>query len=321
MYRDTRIALVIPAYNEERLIRPTLERVPDFIDHVIVVDDGSTDGTPTVVQQCIARDPRVEMIHHESNKGPGAAIVTGYQRALADGYDIAVVCGGDEQMPLEQVRELVAPLLDGSADYAKGNRFMVGAGAVAMIPGNMPTTRVIGNMLITLLTKMASGYYKIADVVDGFTAINRVALERVDWSRAWLGYGYPMDFLIRLNAYGLRAVDVPRRAIYLAGERQSQIRGLRYALRVSPMLVRGFFWRLWTKYILWDFHPLVFFFFFGLTLLPIGVLYGLCLVWRQLTGVGVSGPQAILSALLITTGLQFLLFAMLFDMEEGHGRR
>lgn len=320
MYRDKRIALVIPAYNEERLIRPTLERVPEFIDRVIVVDDASTDDMPTVVQQCIARDPRVEMIRHDSNQGPGAAVVTGYQRVLADGYDIAVVCGGDEQMPLEQVRELVDPLVDGKADYAKGNRFMVGAGSVAMIPGNMPMTRVIGNMLITMLTKIAAGYYKIADVVDGFTAINRAALERVDWSRAWPGYGYPMDFLIRLNAYGLRTVDVPRRAIYLPGERQSQIVGLRYALRVSPMLLRGFFWRLWTKYVLWDFHPLVFFYFLGMLLLPGGVLLGVYLVWRQLVGYGVSGPQAILSALLVMTGLQFLLFAMLFDMEEGHGR-
>jgi len=137
----------------------------------------------------------------------------------------------------------------------------------------MPATRLFGNMLITVLTKIASGYFKIADVVDGFTAISREALEAVDWDRTWAGYGYPMDFLIRLNAHGLRVRDVPRRAIYLAGERQSQIKGTRYALRVTPMLVRGFFWRLWNKYVLWDFHPLVFFYFFGLTLLPLGVAF------------------------------------------------
>jgi hypothetical protein len=126
-----------------------------------------------------------------------------------------------------------------------------------------------------------------------------------------------MDFLIRLNAYGLRVKDVPRRAIYLPGERQSQIKGLRYALRVSPMLLHGFFWRLWNKYVLWDFHPLVFFYYASMLLLPVGFLYGLYLVWQQWVGIGVSGPRAILCALLIITGLQFLLFAMLFDMEEG----
>ena len=320
MYRDKRIALVIPAYNEERLIRSTLERVPGLIDHVIVVDDASTDNMAEVVRQCIASDPRIESIRHPSNRGPGGAIVTGYKRVLEDTYDIAVVCGGDDQMPLDEVTRLLDPIIDGRADYAKGNRFMHQARSLAMIPGDMPKTRVVGNMLITMLTKIASGYYKVADVVEGFTAINRVALEGVDWDHAWIGYGYPMDFLIRLNASGLRTLDVPRRAIYLPGERQSQIKGLRYALRVSPMLLRGFFWRLWSKYVLWDFHPLIFFFALGMTLLPAGFLYGLYLIWQQLTGEGVTGPRAIFSALLIITGLQFLLFAMLFDMEQGDGR-
>lgn len=320
MYRNKRIALVIPAYNEARLIRPTLEHVPDYVDRIIVVDDASTDDTPNIMRECGARNPRVELIRHDANRGPGASIITGYKRVLADGYDIAAVCGGDDQMPLDQMSRLLDPLIDGHADYTKGNRFMDRSGSLAMIPREMPKTRLLGNMIITVLTKIASGYYKVADVVDGFTAISRDALERVDWDRAWGGYGYPMDFLIRLNAHGLRTKDVPRRAIYLPGERQSQIKGLRYALRVSPMLMRGFFWRLWTKYVLWDFHPLVFFFALGLTLLPAGLVYGLLLIGQQISGRGVSGPRAILAALLIITGLQFLLFAMLFDMEEGYER-
>lgn len=320
MYRGKRIALVIPAYNEERLIRPTLEAVPAPIDRTYVVDDASTDGMANGVRECMTRDPRITLLQHATNRGPGAAIVTGYKRALEEQYDIAVVCGGDNQMPLEQVTSLLDPIIDEKADYVKGNRFMRRTAALAAIPSEMPITRVIGNMLITMLTKIASGYYKVADVVEGFTAIDREGLERVDWDRAWPGYGYPMDFLIRLNAHRLRVLDVPRRAIYLPGERQSQIKSLRYALRVSPMLLRGFVWRLWTKYVLWDFHPLVFFFFLGLTLLPMGFLFGLFLVWQQLSGHGVSGPRAILAALLLITGLQSLLFAMLFDMEESRDR-
>lgn len=320
MYRDRRIALVIPAYNEERLIRPTLEAVPALIDRVYVVDDASTDGMADGVREGMTRDPRIALLQHATNCGPGAGIITGYKRALEEQHDIVVVCGGDNQMPLEQITSLLDPIIDDKADYVKGNRFMRRTGSLAAIPGEMPITRVIGNMLITMLTKIASGYYKVADVVEGFTAIDREALERVDWDRAWPGYGYPMDFLIRLNAHRLRVLDVPRRAIYLPGERQSQIKGLRYALRVSPMLLRGFVWRLWTKYILWDFHPLVFFFVLGLTLLPAGLLFGAFLVWEQLSGHGVSGPRAIFAALLIITGLQSLLFAMLFDMEESRDR-
>jgi glycosyltransferase involved in cell wall biosynthesis len=317
MYEGKHVTLVIPAYNESRLIGQTLDGVPEIVDRIIVVDDCSTDGMGDIVRQRAETDPRIEIIRHTRNRGPGAAIVTGYKRVLEDGGDIAVVCGGDAQMPLEQMPRLLDPLIAGHADYVKGNRFMARRGSLALVPEDMPKTRLVGNMIITVLTKIASGYYKVADVVEGFTAINNDALDRVDWDKAWPGYGYPMDFLIRLNTHGVRAKDVPRRAIYLAGERQSQIKGLRYALRVSPMLLRGFFWRLWTKYVLWDFHPLVFFFVFGMTLLPSGVLFGFYLVAQQVLGYGVSGPRAILAALLIITGVQFLLFAMLFDMQEG----
>lgn len=317
MYRNKKIALVIPAHNEEKLIVPTLASVPEFVDRVYVVDDASTDKTRERVMARAAEGFDVQLLCHETNRGPGGAIITGYKRARDDGFDYVVVVGGDNQMPMEEMPRFLDPLVNGFADYTKGNRFMRGRYAVADIPASMPKTRLIGNALISAFTKMASGYYKIVDVVDGYTAINRDALEIIDWDKAWGGYGYPMDFLIRLNAHGFRVLDVPRRAIYLQGERQSQIKGLRYALRVSPMLLRGFFWRLWTKYILWNFHPLVFFYFAGMILLVSGILFGAFLIYSQLAGFGVSGPRAILDALLILTGLQFLLFAMLFDMQEG----
>ena len=125
-----------------------------------------------------------------------------------------------------------------------------------------------------------------------------------------------MDFLIRLSTSGLRVKDVPRKAIYLQGERQSQIKGIKYALKVSPMLFRGFIWRLTIKYVFRDFHPLIFFYMMGFVLLPLGLLWGLYLVYSQISGIGVSGPRAVLCAMLIITGLQSLLFAILFDSQE-----
>ena len=316
MYKSNKIALVIPAYNEEKLIRPTLEHVPALIDKVYVVDDASTDNMAEVVRECMKSDGRVELIQHESNLGPGAGIITGYKRSAADGYDITVVVGGDNQMPLDQVTNFLDPIIEGAADYTKGNRFMEWRKAIGSVPKVMPRMRLVGNMLISGLTKIASGYYKVVDAVDGYTAITREAIELVDWDGAWKGYGYPMEFLVRLNAYGLRVKDVPRRAIYLPDERQSQINLLKYTFKVSRILATGFLWRLVTKYVFWDFHPLVMFYFLGMVVLPAGFLMGLWLLWLQATGVGVSGPRAILCALLIITGLQFLLFAMLFDMEE-----
>jgi glycosyltransferase involved in cell wall biosynthesis len=312
LYRQKRVALVIPARNEERLIGPTLAAVPELVDRIFVVDDGSRDGTAEVVRQTAVADPRVALLSHEENQGVGQAIITGYRQASREGYDVTVVVGGDNQMPLDQVEDLVAPIVEGRADYTKGNRFLMPDAGLE----DMPWTRMIPNAFISALTKMASGFYKIFDVVDGYTAISKRAIDLVNWDKAWKGYGYPMDFLVRLNTYGLKVRDVPRRAIYLSGERQSQIKGVHYAMSVAPMLLRDFFWRLFTKYLIRDFHPLFFFFLFGLLFVPLGVLYGGYLVYQQWADIGVSGPRAVICALLIIMGIQFLLFAMLYDMQE-----
>ena len=312
MYEGKRIALVIPAYNESKLIKPTLENVPDVIDHIFVIDDCSTDNMVEVVRECSSKDSRIELIQHANNHGPGQGIITGYKAASAANYDITVVVGGDYQMPLDEVEKFLAPLVKGEADYTKGNRFIAEGSAFK----DMPKLRLFANTLISMLTKIASGLYKIFDAVDGYTAITKEAIDAIDWNKAWKGYGYPMDFLIRMGAYGFRVKDVPRRAIYLEGERQSQIKAIRYIIKVSPMLFKGFFWRLVMKYVFRDFHPLIFFYAMGFLFFPLGILWGLYLVFAKISGMIISGPSAILCALLIITGLQSLMFAILFDSQE-----
>ena len=313
MYKNKRIALVIPCYNEERLIKPTLENIPSIIDCVYVVDDCSTDNMEKVVSKMCEKDLRINYIRHNQNEGPGQAIITGYKKSSANNYDITVVVGGDYQMPLDQVDRFLDPLIDGNVDYTKGNRFF----EWDKTREKMPKIRILGNIIITALTKIASGYYKVMDVVDGYTAITKEAIDRVNWDIAWKKYGYPMDFLIRLNAYGLRVKDIPRTPIYLEGERQSQIKGIRYALRVSPMLLKGFFWRMLFKYIYLDFHPLVFFYLLGIILFPLGLGIGFYLLYLEFFLNGATGPLSILCAMATITGLQFLLFGMWFDMEVG----
>jgi glycosyltransferase involved in cell wall biosynthesis len=317
MYRNKKIALVIPARNEETRITGTLEGVPALIDKIYVVDDASPDKQAEAVLAYAGKDLRVELLRHDVNLGPGAAIITGYKKSSADGCDITMVVGGDNQMLLCEATNFLDPIIDGKADYTKGNRFL--ESKLEETIAKMPKVRLFGNWLITALTKIASGYYKTMDVVDGYTAISKKALDSVNWNHAWKGYGYPMDFLVRLNAYGFKLMDIPRTAVYTPGERQSQIKGFNYALKVSPMLVRDFFWRLNFKYMYRDFHPLVFFYYLGLALLPAGFLSGLYLVYDKLlrTGDAVTGPRSVLVALMIISGTQFLLFAMLFDMEQG----
>jgi glycosyltransferase involved in cell wall biosynthesis len=312
MYRKNRISLVIPAYNEQRLIKPTLENVPKLIDRIYVVNDCSTDNTAGIVLGLAKKDKRIILVNQAKNSGVGQAIITGYQTSILDGYDIAVVVGGDFQMPLEQVADFLDPIIDGKADYTKGNRFLLEQNVFE----DMPKIRQLGNAVISLITKIASGYYKVYDVVDGYTAISSHAIRMVNWKRAWKRYGYPMDFLIRLNAYGLRVRDIPRRAIYLKGERQSQIKGLNYMFKVSPMLLRGFIWRLFKKYLFRDFHPLLLFYITGLILFPVGVILSLILIWLQISGQGVTGPRATVDAVVLIIGFISLSFGMMFDMYD-----
>ena len=317
MYREKRIALVIPTYNEAKLIKPTLESVPALVDQVYVVDDCSSDNQNEVILHYAETDSRITLLKHTENQGPGAAIITGYLQASKDNHDIVVVVGGDNQMPLHEIQKFLNPLIDGKADYTKGNRFLLSQLDDTLV--KMPKIRLVGNWMITMLTKIASGYYKVMDFVDGYTAISKDAIDVIDWSKAWKKYGYPMDFLIRMNAYSLRVMDIPRTAIYLPGERQSQIKGFRYFLSVTPMILRGFLWRLKFKYLYRDFHPLFLFYVLGFFCLLIGGGFGIYLLVDKLFfgGVNVTGPRAIFSALFILSGIQFTLFAMFFDMEEG----
>jgi len=311
MYKKNKIALVIPAYNEEKLIIPTLTHVPKTIDRVYVVDDCSTDNMAEVVRGLMKKDKRIRLVSHRRNQGPGGGIITGYKLALKDGYDIAVVIGGDYQMDLVDLPNFLDPLINKEADYTKGNRFIEEATALKF----MPAQRLFGNSMLSLLTKIASGYYKIFDTMDGYTGMTKEAIKRVDWRCAWKGYGYPANFLIVFNAFGLKVLDVPRRAIYIKGERQTQIKTLKYIMKVAPMMFRGFFWRLIKKYVMRDFHPLVFFYFMGMLLIPIGIIWGLKILFQAMSG-AISGNQVVLVALFLIMGFQSLLFAMFFDMEE-----
>src|SRR3989338_3327840 len=312
MYHTKRVALVLPAYNEEVLIVPTIERAPEIIDKIFVVNDGSTDKTADLVIKKSITDKRVELVNQPRNLGLGQAIITGYLTAAKQGYDYSVVAGGDNQMPLEMTDKLLDPLVERRADYAKGNRFFRNDQAI----NKMPRLRMAVNSLMSFAAKIASGYYHIFDVVDGFTVITREAVEAIDWTKAWKGYGYNTDYLIRLNAAGFKVVDVSRPAIYLDGVRQSQIKAFHYAVTVGPMIIRGFFWRLWHKYFIRNFHPLFFFYWAGITLFPAGVIFSIYLVINKFTIDTVTGGKAIFAALLLIFGFQSLLFAMWFDKEE-----
>ena len=308
MLEGKRVAVVVPAHDEEGLVAETLAAIPDFVDRIYVVDDRSHDATAARARA--AADPRIEVIVHEENRGVGAAIVTGYRCALADGVDVACVLAADGQMDPGDLETIAGAVARGEVDYAKANRLFTGQAWQLM-----PRHRYLGNAVLSMLTKIASGYWHVADSQSGYTAISRELLERLDLERIYPRYGFPNDMLVHLNVWNARVRDIPSRPIYGQGER-SEIRLWRVVPTIAWLLFKGFFWRLREKYVIRDFHPLVFFYALGIVLTVTGLALGVVETILRLEGNELTTPTMILVALLLISGSQFTLFAMWFDMES-----
>jgi glycosyltransferase involved in cell wall biosynthesis len=266
MLEGKRVAVVVPAYDEEGLIGETLAAIPEFVDRVYVVDDHSRDGTAARARK--VGDPRIEVIVHDRNEGVGAAIVSGYRRALTEGIDVACVMAADGQMDPADLESIAGAVARGEVEYAKANRLFTGQAWELM-----PRHRYLGNAVLSMLTKIASGYWHVADSQSGYTAISREQLQRLDLDRIYRRYGFPNDMLVHLNVWNARVRDVPSRPIYGHGER-SGIRLWRVIPAIAWLLLKGFFWRLREKYVIRDFHPLVFFYVFGILLTVAGLVLG-----------------------------------------------
>jgi glycosyltransferase involved in cell wall biosynthesis len=313
VFEGKRVGVVVPAFDEETLIAATLGGIPPLVDRIFVVDDGSSDQTAERARE--AGDPRVEVLSHERRSGVGAAILTGYRRALAEGLDVVVVMNGDNQMDAEDLPTLIEPVARGELDYSKANRLFTGQ-AWELIP----KTRFFGNAILSMLTKIASGYWHVADSQSGYTVISRAMLEQLDLDRVYTQYGFPNDMLVHLNVWNARVRDFPSRPIYGVGER-SAMRYRHVVPRIAWLLLRGFFWRLWEKYVKRDFHPLVFFYVMGFIATVAGVGLGLVVVAFRIAGDSIPVATVVLVAVLVISGLQFTLFAMWFDMESNKDLR
>jgi glycosyltransferase involved in cell wall biosynthesis len=312
VYEGRTVAVVVPAYNEEALVGSTVSGIPAFVDNIIVVDDCSKDETAVRAQNA---DKRVEVIAHERNQGVGAAIVTGYRRAIAIGVDVTCVMAADGQMDPDDLETLVRAIAIDETDYAKANRLFTGQ-AWQLIP----RTRYLGNAALSFMTKIASGYWHVADSQSGYTAVNLETLKLLDLDRIYRRYGFPNDLLVHLNVFNRRVRDYPSRPIYGVGER-SGIRLRHVVPKISWLLLKGFFWRMGQKYVIRDFHPLILFYMLGILLFAGGFLLGVAEVVLRIMGNAVPSATIVLVALLVISGLQLLLFAMWFDMESNKDLR
>jgi len=330
MYQGYHIGVVIPTYNEAEFVGTVLDELPPSVDRAYPVDDCSTDDTWAVIRRRAENEqpddraaltepattsadggqvagPEIIPIRHDENRGRGGAVKTGYLEALEDGIDVVVVMDGDGQMDPRYLESLVDPIVSGDADYAKGNRL-----GTTELRNQMSSWRLFGNVLLTSLTRIASGYWGMTDPQNGYTAISRDSLERIGLDTLFDGYGFLNDVLVRLNAHDARIVDVPIPAIY--GDEESNIEYHSFVPFLSMLLVSRFLWRIRSKYAVPDFHP-------------VAMVYGFAI----LTGVVALGTvvQSLLSVQMAVTGANLLTVVALcplsiltaFVLERYYNRR
>lgn len=309
MYKDKSVCVVVPAYNEETQIGKVIDAMPVFVDRIVVVDDSSLDKTVEIVKHYQNTLEKIVLIEHQSNQGVGGAIVSGYKWARDNDFDVTAVMAGDGQMDPDDLASIIEPVVIGSFDYSKGNRLFYGD-AWHM----MPHYRYLGNSFLSLCTKIASGYWHIADSQGGYTAISHTALERLNLDGIYKDYGMPNDLLINLNLFDFPVQDVHVKPVYNIGEK-SGIKLLKVIPRISWLLFKGFWKRLFFKYVIKDFHPLVFFYGFSFVLLcaSIPLSIRLLFIWYMSGDIPDINAMALIFSLI--SGLQMLFFGMWFDMD------
>lgn len=316
MYSGKKIYVVVPAHNEARQLPLVISKMPEFVDRIVVVDDASTDETVQTVQEISELNTRVILLKNESNLGCGGALANGFKWVLTqEDADIVVRMDGDGQMNPDDLEKLVRSVAEGLTDFAKGNRFFSGKAYE-----KMPKVRYYGTAFLSLLTKIASGYWHVSDFQSGYTAMNRDVLETIDWDSMYKRYGQPNDLIVRLNVANFRVADVPVDPVYNIGEK-SGMKIKKVIFTLSWLLFKLFCLRLKEKYVIRDFHPLVLFyflaFFFGFSslLLFMRVFY----FW---VFVGHIPPINALAAMFaFISSSQFTLFGMWLDMEANRGLR
>ncbi|MFL6127890.1 MAG: glycosyltransferase family 2 protein, partial [Mycobacteriales bacterium] len=307
MYKEHLITAVVPAYNEQKLIAKTIATMPDFVDRIIVVDDKSTDSTVAMAES--VGDPRVIIVQHDQNKGVGGAILTGHRSALEIGGDIDVVMAGDAQMDPDYLPSLLDPIVEEGYGFTKANRFF----SRDSFRG-MPAYRIVGNIVLSFLTKMASGYWHLLDPQNGYTAIRHDVLRRLALDRIAIGYHFENDLLINLSILRVRARDVPIPAVY--GDEVSAMRLSRVIPQIGSLLFVGFWKRILLKYVLWSFSPIALLLFTGFFLVLWGVAWGVFAVVNALQSHSPSAATSLLSVAPLMTGIYMLVQALILDIQE-----
>ena len=309
MYKGLSCCILIPAYNEQKNILSVINSLPSFIDEIVVVNDCSNDDTHKILEDISKINSKVTIINKEINEGAGAAKKVGYLYGRTTKHNLFITMDGDGQMNPDEIKHLLDPIVDKEADFTKANRLLY-SNAYKKIPKK----RFFGNSILSLLTKIASGFWHVSDSQTGFTACNREVIDALPFEQLYSSYGYPNHLLVMLNINNFKVKDIKSEPIYGVGEK-SNINIKRVIIPISWLLIKSFFLRLKIKYIINDFHPLVLFYFGGFFSLFISFLLSLRLFYKWYFLGDIPGINALATMFFGLIGLQLILFAMWFDMD------
>lgn len=301
------IAVVIPSYRVTRHILDVIAGIGPEVARVYVIDDKCPDASGAFVR-ANCHDPRVTVIEHGANQGVGGAVMTGYRAAIADGAQVIVKIDGDGQMDAALLPDFVAPILAGEADYTKGNRFF----DLEQIH-SMPPVRLFGNAVLSLMTKLSSGYWHLFDPTNGYTAIHADAARHLPFEKISLRYFFETDMLFRLNTLGAVVADVPMDAKY--GDEVSNLKVSQVATEFAAKHVRNFGKRLFYNYYLRNMSLASLELPLGLLLVGFGIVYGL-VHWIVSAEQDIATPAGtvMLAALPVIMGVQLILAFLAYDI-------
>lgn len=310
MISGSKVFVVIPAFRAEKTIAKVLSGIPDWVDNIIVVDDCSPDQTADTVKNFRQHDERVLLIQHTQNQGVGGAVVSGYLLAVENGADLVVKLDSDGQMDPAYMHKLIAPHLSGAADYTKGNRFLHEKELMSM-----PYIRRIGNLGLSFLTKIASGYWNIFDPTNGYTAISAEALRSINVEQLSRRYFFETSMLLELGLHRMvvRDIDIP--AIY--GVEKSNLSTWKSLFEFPPRLLRGMLRRITYFYFIRDFTAITLFLIIGICSILFGSVWGIYHWYHSAKlGVETSTGTVMIAILPLILGIQFLIQAVVMDIQN-----
>ena len=309
MLNQANIAVVIPAYKVANSILAVIDGIGSEVDQIWVIDDACPEGSGFLVSST-SRDKRVRVIRHEANQGVGGAVITGYKEALANGATVIVKVDGDGQMDASLIPELVTPILEGDADYVKGNRFESIESA-----REMPFIRLFGNAGLTFLTKISTGYWDVADPTNGFTAISAVVAKLINFDKVAKRYFFESDMLFRLNVAKAVVLDLPIAAKY--GSEKSNLSVTKAFISFPLLHMRNLHKRIFYSYYLREMSLASFELPIGLGLFLFGSFFGLnAYISTQAAGISASTGTVMLAVLPILLGIQLILAFISYDINS-----